>query len=282
MKLGIHLSSYTGDWADCGFDYIPHAARTGYTAVEFPLMAPMDYDYRKAKKLLRQYNLSCTCGTGVNIAEDPSSPDTAIRERGRQRLKKCVDIANELEADCLGGVLYAPWGQRKPRSEAEENYKWAQESLENVAAYAKEKGVLLSLEILNRYESYFMNTVEEGIRFIEKIDADNVGIHFDTFHAFIEEEDLEKAIAYGKNHIFHVHLCDNNRAAPGTGGVSWEKVKKGLASISYERYAMVENFILPGTEAGNETCIWRNSRYDVYRNAELAYEFLEKLFHDIM
>lgn len=282
MKLGIHLSSYTGSWEDCGFDYIPHAAQTGYQAVEIPLMNPQEYDWRKAGQLLRQYHLSCVCGTGVNLMEDPSSTDPVIRERGRQRLKKCIDIAQELEADCLAGVLYAPWGQKKPRSKAVENYKWAQESMAKAAGYAKEKGILLSLEILNRYESYFMNTVEEGTAFIQTIGADNVGLHFDTFHAFIEETDLEQALAYGKDHIFHVHLCDNNRAAPGTGGIPWEKVKNGLAAISYQRYAMVENFILPETEAGNETCIWRKSKYDVYQNAEKAYEFLEKLFHDMV
>lgn len=278
MKLGIHLSSYTADWNDCGFAYIPHAARTGYTAVEFPLMYPEDYDGKKAKELLKEYHLSCTCGTGMNEKEDPSSECEEVRQRGRKRLMRCIDIACELEADCLGGVLYAPWGMKKPRVQAEENYKWAADSLEQAAEYAEKMGVTLSLEILNRYESYFMNTIQEGLAFIRQIGRDNVKLHFDTFHAHIEEADIRQAILLGANNIFHVHLCDNNRCAPGSGSISFQQIKEALEEISYERYLMVENFILPNTEAGNESCIWRGQGKTVYENAEAAYSYLHEIF----
>lgn len=280
MKIGIHLSSYMGSWDESALDYIPHAAHTGYKAVELPLMIPDQYDCKKTKNLLREYEMECTCGTGVNPAEDPSSTDKEIRRKGIERLKKCISIASELEADCLGGVLYSPWGIRKPRGEAAENYKWAAESIAETADYAKRNGVTLSLEILNRYESYFMNTMEEGLDFIKKIGKPNVKLHFDTFHAFIEENDIKQAILKGNNQIFHVHLCDNNRCAPGTGRVDFKEIKDALTTIGYDRYLMVENFILPNTEAGNETCIWRDSKRTVYENAEMAFSYVNKLFSE--
>lgn len=278
MKIGIHLSSYTRDWSDDGLGFVRHAAETGYQAVELPLMFPDCYDVGKAKRLLREYHMDCTCGTGVNAAEDPSSADREIRGRGIERLKKCIQIASELNADCLGGVLYAPWGVRKPRAEASENYKWSEESICIAADYAKTCGITLSLEILNRYESYFMNTIEEGLQFLEKVDGNNVKLHFDTFHAYIEECDIRKAILKGGKQIFHIHLCDNNRGAPGTGRVPFQEIKEALLEIGYRRYLMVENFILPNTEAGNESCIWRENGRDVYQNAEAAYAYVEKLF----
>lgn len=210
--------------------------------------------------------------------EDPSSTDEEIRVRGIGRLKKCIQIASELKADCLGGVLYAPWGVRRPRAEAVENYKWARDSICIAADYAEKYGITLSLEILNRYESYFMNTVEEGLQFLEKVGRNNVKLHFDTFHAFIEECDIRKAILKGGRQIFHVHLCDNNRSAPGTGRVPFQEIKEALQEIGYHRYLMVENFILPNTEAGNESCIWRENEKDVYQNAEAAYAYAQELF----
>ncbi len=277
MKLGIHLSSYTADWKDCGFDYIPHAVKTGYQAVEFPLMYPEDYDKKRAKKLLKEYHISCTCGTGMNEREDPSSEQEEVRQQGMKRLMKCIEIAGELEADCLGGVLYAPWGLKKPRTEAAENYKWAMESLSKAADYAEKLGITLSLEILNRYESYFMNTIQEGLAFIRQIGKDNVKLHFDTFHAHIEEADIKRAVLLGGKDIFHVHLCDNNRCAPGTGSIDFQQIKSALDEISYERCLMVENFILPDTEAGNESCIWRSMGKTVYENAEAAYKYLSEI-----
>lgn len=278
MKLGIHLSSYTADWNDCGFAYIPHAARVGYEAVELPLMYPEDYDTRQAKKLLKEYHLSCTCGTGMNEGEDPSSENPEIRQKGIRRLMRCIDIASELETDCLGGVLYAPWGLKKPREEAAENYKWAADSLEKGAEYAGKKGITLSLEVLNRYESFFMNTVQEGLDFIRQIGRDNVKLHFDTFHAHIEEADIGQAVLSGGKHIFHVHLCDNNRCAPGSGSISFRRVREALEKISYDRYLMVENFILPNTEAGTESCIWRSAGRNIYENAQAAYSYLKEIF----
>ena len=66
MKIGIHLSSYTKDWSDDGLGFISHAAQTGYQAVELPLMFPECYDVWRAKRLLKEYHMECTCGTGVN------------------------------------------------------------------------------------------------------------------------------------------------------------------------------------------------------------------------
>ncbi|MEG1947154.1 MAG: sugar phosphate isomerase/epimerase family protein [Lachnospiraceae bacterium] len=278
MELGIHLSSYTKNWKDCGFGYMEHAARTGYTAVELPLMNPDTYDTAKAKELLKKYHLNCTCGTGVNFMEDPSSTDLEIRKKGKERLKKCIDIAAKLETDCLGGVLYAPWGLKKSRMQAQENYKIAAESMSEIAEYGKQYGITISLEILNRYESYFMNTVAEGQEFLKEIGNQNVKLHFDTFHSYIEETSIKEAIRTGQEDIYHVHLCDNNRCAPGTGAICWKEVKEGLEEIGYNRYVMVENFILPNTEAGMETCIWRESGRTVYENAEIAYCFLSNLF----
>lgn len=278
MKLGIHLSSYTEQWNDTGLEYIPHAAKTGYQGVELPLMEPYSYDVGRAKTLLKEYGLSCTCGTGVNVKEDPSSSDSGIRKKGVERLKRCVEICSELESDCLGGVLYTPWMAPKNRKSAGDSYKWAAESLRAAGSYAQEHGVILALEMLNRYEGSLLNKVEEGIHFLELAGEKNVMLHYDTYHAYIEESDPCKAILLGGEKIGHVHLCDNNRGAPGTGNVNWAGVKKALTEIGYTRWAMVENFVVPDCQVGDDVCIWSGTGVDKYTNAEMAFSFVSNLW----
>lgn len=280
MKLGIHLSTFTPSWEDDVFPYLELSARIGYQAVEFPLMYPFDFDVAQAAALLKKHGLSCTCGTGINPLEDVSSTDEAIRQAGVRRLKRCVEIAQELGSDCLGGVLYAPWGQRVSRQGAAARYQASLESLAQVADFAAPRGVTLSLELLNRYESFFMNNMQEGLDFLARLDRDNVKLHFDTFHAHIEERSLTEAICLGGEKIWHVHLCDNNRGAPGSGSIDFRAVLTALRRIGYDRNLMVENFVIPDCPAGEELCIWPRRWESPEQDAREAFLYMNRLLEE--
>jgi D-psicose/D-tagatose/L-ribulose 3-epimerase len=252
MKYGIHLSTFTKDWSEDVMQYISKVHDYGYDGVEFPLMSPLDFNTSKAKKLLRTYRLECTCGTGMNESRDISSKDKTIRENGINHLKSCINICNELESDCLGGVLYSPWGQCKMRSEAEDDIKRSLEALCEIGLYAEKNGVVLAMEILNRYESYFLNTVKQGKEYLKQIDSKNVKLHFDTFHSNIEEKNIYSAIKEGGQDIYHVHVSENDRGIPGTGSINWNSVKKGLREIKYNRWITLESFVASECSQGKD------------------------------
>ncbi|MFD3157863.1 sugar phosphate isomerase/epimerase family protein [Haloimpatiens sp. FM7330] len=277
MKLGIHLSTFTTSWEEDVLRYVKIASDIGYEGVEIPLVDPFEFQVKKAKKLLKENNLMCTCGTGLNPAIDISSVDKEVRIKGLEHLKKCIDICNELESDCLGGVLYAPWGMKKSRIEAVESIKYSIENLQKAAVYAKDKGVTLALEILNRYESYFLNTVKEGNKIIDEIGCENVKLHFDTFHSHIEENNLHEAIIEGGKNIYHVHFCENTRGVPGTGQIDWKSVISALRKIEYTRWITLENFVVPNCEVGKDVCIWREIEKDRYTAVKEGFEFMRKL-----
>ncbi|GAA0742598.1 sugar phosphate isomerase/epimerase family protein [Clostridium oceanicum] len=277
MKIGIHLSTFTKSWEEDIFQYFSVASKIGYDGVEIPIIDANNFDSKKSKKLLKENNLLCTCGTGLNIEKDISSIDKNIRDNGMKHLKKCIDICNELESDCLGGVLYAPWGMKKSRAEAKDNINFSIESLREIASYAEVRGVTLALEVLNRYETFFINTVEEGLDILKKIDSNNVKIHFDTFHGHIEEKSLKDAILKGGKNIFHVHFCENNRSTPGTGQINWREVKKALKEINYDRWITLENFTMPNCQVGNDVSIWRKTGESNYKVAELGFKFIKQL-----
>jgi len=281
MKFGIHLSTYTKSWAEDVFQYMPLTKELGYDGVEFPLMDPKSFDTTKAKNMLNEYELQCTCGTGLNPNRDISSLNIEAEENGIKHLKKCIDICNQLESDCLGGVLYAPWGQYMTREEGRANIEKSLENLNKIGEYAKEKGVVLALEMLNRYESYFINTVEDGKQYLKKINHPNIKLHFDTFHANIEERSLKEAITNGGKDIYHVHVCENNRGIPGTGNINWTQVRDALVDIKYDRWITAENFVMPNCEVGKDTFIWREIEESGKKVAQESIKFLKDLFTEL-
>ncbi|WP_105615603.1 sugar phosphate isomerase/epimerase family protein [Vallitalea okinawensis] len=277
MKFGIHLSTYTKTWDEDVFQYIEPSKVYGYDGVEFPLMNPEQFDIKKAKRRLKDYEMKCTCGTGLNNQRDISSLDTSIQENGLHHLRKCIDICNELETDCLGGVLYAPWGQYMTREEGKECIQTSLENLAKIGNYAKEKGVVLALEILNRYETYFLNTVEEGKNYIREINHPHIKLHFDTFHANIEEKSLKQALVNGNKDIYHIHFCENNRGVPGTGHINWQEVKEGIQDIGYNRWIILENFVMPNCEVGKDVFIWRSIDKSGNEVARKGIKFMKSL-----
>lgn len=279
MNIGIHLSTFTRRWNEDVFQYVSVAKEIGYDGVEFPLVDPFAFDYTYAKKLLAENNLKCTCGTGLNPIADISSVNEEKRLMGIEHLKKAIDICNHLESDTLGGVLYAPWGLKKSRAEAKEDILRSIDTLKDIDEYAQEKGVTLALEILNRYESYFINTVSEGLSLLKKIAGKNIKLHFDTFHAHIEEENMYEAILKGGDNIQHIHFCENTRGVPGTGQIDWSNVKKALKEINYDKWIMIENFVMSDCEVGNDVAIWHNRELNGFTAAYKAYQFTNNLLN---
>lgn len=278
MKFGVHLSTLTKSWDEDYYPYFQDIKNYGYDGVEFPLMHPENFDIKLAKEMLGRYELACTCGTGLDKTRDISSLDPIVNRRGIAHLKRCIDICNALETDVLGGVLYSPWGQCKPRRAASENIKRSLENLARLGDYAKEKGVYLALEMINRYESYFMNTVDIGMKYLKAIDHAHVKLHLDTFHANIEERSVREAIMTGRDAIYHMHFCENNRGIPGTGSINWEQVRAGIDAAGYDRWITLEAFVMANCQVGDDVYIWQNIHDNGHVVAKEGMQFMKTLF----
>ncbi len=70
-----------------------------------------------------------------------------------------------------------------------------------MADYAKEKGVNIAVEPINRYESYVCNTAENVLELIEKAGKDNLFLHLDTFHMNIEENNFRHHYFISKSKV---------------------------------------------------------------------------------
>jgi len=120
------------------------------------------------------------------------------------------------------------------REKAEE---WTIDCLRKCTEFAKEYNIGLTLEPVNRYESNFINTLNEGIEFIKRVGVSNLGLLADTFHMNI--------IIQAKDYITHVHFADSNRWAPGCGHLNFAKIVQTLKKIGYQGYVSAEILPLP-------------------------------------
>jgi D-psicose/D-tagatose/L-ribulose 3-epimerase len=118
--------------------------------------------------------------------------------------------------------------------------------------------VTLCIEPLNRFETYFLNTAADAVALMEAVNHPKVGILFDTFHANIEEKDVGAALRLCGKHLKHIHACENDRGAPGSGNVGWPGVFSAIKDIGYDGWVTIESFGGQIKEIAAAACIWRD------------------------
>ena len=120
---------------------------------------------------------------------------------------------------------------------------------------AREQGVKLIYEPLNRYETNMFNQLGAGADFLETLDSINVMLLADLFHMNIEEESIAGAIRANSGHIGHLHFADSNRRPVGMGHTDMTSIARALMDVGYEGYASAEVFPWPDPDAAAEQTI---------------------------
>jgi sugar phosphate isomerase/epimerase len=138
-------------------------------------------------------------------------------------------------------------GNEKP-AERIKQLEQITECIRKCAAYAAKKNVVINLEPINRYETFFLNSCEQAAQKIKEIDMFNIGILYDTFHSNIEDVDMLRTIDYYGKLIVHVHFADSNRQVPGEGHIPFERIVQKLVENSYDGYVSLEALNLPSAE----------------------------------
>jgi D-psicose/D-tagatose/L-ribulose 3-epimerase len=176
----------------------------------------------------------------------------------------------------LGGPLYAAIGQFSGRGPTEEEWIRSVSVMQQAADYAARAEIQLGFEFLNRFEIYLLNSTADTARYVSDVDRPNVGIHYDTFHAHIEEKDSPVAIREHADQISHIHISENDRSTPGRGQVAWDSTFDALAASGYDDWLTIEAFgaALPSLAAA--TKIWRRMFDDEEALAREGHDFIRR------
>lgn len=257
MKFGLNLLLWTGDLHDGLVPTLEKLKNMGYDGVELPMFNLTVEKYTPWAQRLDDLGLGRTGVTVRGEEDNPISPDPARRKAGVANNKRAVDCCHAAGCTHLCGPYHSALGYFTGQGPTADEWKWGVESMREVAEHAKQAGVTLCLEAVNRFECYFVNTHGELARFAKAVDHPNCRVMYDTFHSHIEEKDTVKAIRSCADVLAHVHISENDRSTPGTGNIRWKKTFDTLHEIGYDGWLMIEAFGLALPELVAATKIWR-------------------------
>ena len=253
---------------------------TGYDGVEIPISDGTASDYRRLGNKLKELGLGCTCVTSVFEAENPVSPDPAIRQKGVDQLKWRIDMGAELGAEVIAGPYHSAFALFSGAPPTAEERKWSAEVLHKAAEYAEGTGIILTPEALNRFECYLFNTLGDICELVRAVDHPNLKMIFDTHHAHIEEKDVVKAIETYAPYFGHVHISENDRGIPGSGQVRWDEVFSTLRRTGYNSWLTIEAFSRNNPEFASGINVWRNFAPDLESVYREGYAFISQKWEE--
>ncbi|WP_439570106.1 sugar phosphate isomerase/epimerase family protein [Roseovarius mucosus] len=252
--FGVHTSMWTMYWDRAGAERtIPAAAAYRMDFIEIALLDTSIVDAPHTRALLEQHNMRAVCSLGLPQESWASvNPDGAVAH-----LKNAIDKAAEMGAEALSGVTYGGIGERTGLPPTQAEYDNIARALEAAAAYAKARGLLLGIEPVNRYENHLLNTGWQARDMIERVGADNLFIHLDTYHMNIEEKGAANGILDAREHLRYIHLSESDRGTPGEGTCDWDEVFAALAAINFKGGLAMESFINMMPEVAYGLAVWR-------------------------
>ena len=252
--FGVHTSMWTMHWDRAGAEKtIPAAAAYKMDFIEIALLNTAIVDAAHTRALLEKHGLRAVCSLGLPQANWASvNPDGAI-----EQLTRSLDKAAEMGAEALSGVTYGGIGQRTGLPPTMEEYDNIAKALSAAARHAKKLGIAFGIEPVNRYENHLINTGWQARWMIEKVGADNIFIHLDTYHMNIEEKGAGNGILDARDHLRYIHLSESDRGTPGMGTCDWDEVYATLAAIGFKGGLAMESFINMPPEVGYGLAVWR-------------------------
>lgn len=270
MLLGFNLLLWTTHVTDEHLPLLAELKRAGYDGVELPIFEGTPEHFARIGRAARDEGLRCTAVTVLpDEAHDALSPDAASRRGAVDRLRWAVDCLKAAGGEVLCGPFHQPLGRFSGDPPTEEERARLVEVHREAARHAEAQGIRLSVEPLNRFECYVLNTVEDSVELARRVGSPGYGVLYDTFHANIEEKDPVGVITANLGAISHVHLSENDRGTPGKGHVPWVPTLRAFKQGGYEGWFTIEAFgrALPALAAA--TRVWRDffpNREEVYRS----------------
>jgi sugar phosphate isomerase/epimerase len=220
-------------------DSIDRLARFGYDAIELA-GEPDAFDAAAVRRRTEQAGIAVGSICSIYTAErDLSHPDAAVREQAAAYVRQVAEFAAAVGAPTMI-IAPAAVGRLAPLAAREDEWKWAVEGVRAGGEYAAGLGVNLTLECWNRYETYFLNRLEQAVELWNETGLSNGGVMGDTFHMNIEEDSIADAIRRTGPLLNHVHFADSNRSAPGQGHTDFGKILTALGEIDYQGYVTFE------------------------------------------
>jgi D-psicose/D-tagatose/L-ribulose 3-epimerase len=280
-KIGIYYAYWTRDWDADFHPYVDKVADLGFDVLEVNAGTVAHMSAAERKRLrdhagARGIELSYCIGLPPRF--DVASEDAGARREGIRFLGEIVGAIGDMGGGRLSGIVYGCWPALMPEGVTDKRpfLDRSVASLKQVLPLAEDRGVVLNMEVVNRFEQFLLNTAEEGLEFVQRMGSPNAKLLLDTYHMNIEEDSIGAAIATAGSFLGHVHLGESNRKPPGHGHIPWAELAGALRRIGYQGWLVMEPFLVPGGQVGRDIRVWRDvgKGMDLDREAGKAVRFM--------
>jgi D-psicose/D-tagatose/L-ribulose 3-epimerase len=270
VLLGFNMLLWSTHITEEHFPLFAKIKRAGFDGVELPIFEGTPEHFRTVGRAIRDNGLRATAVTVIPDAErNCVSADPVVRSAGLDHLKWAINCLAAAGGETLCGPFYQPLGvfTGDPPTKAERANVVSVHK--DAAAHAARHNIKLSVEPLNRFECYVLNTVADSADVVRQVNEPNYGLLY-------EEKDPVGVIAPNIAQINHVHFSENDRGTPGKGHVPWAATMKALKQSGYDGWCVIEAFGRALPDLAAATRVWR----DFFPDREEVYQFGGKFLRE--
>ena len=238
----------------------PRVKEMGFDLIEFGVEGTGDLDYKRASEIARDLGLGTSVCAAMGPDRDLIHPDESIRKSSAEYVRHCIDAA-----EVLGGAQRdrSAVQLRRPllaadAGRARERPRRPGDAAQGAVEVRRRSRRHACVEPLNRFETSFLNLAEQAIEVVDRVDHPSCGILLDTFHMNIEEKSIGDAIRAAGPRLKHLHTCENDRGAPGSGHVPWDEVAAACRDIDFDGPFVIESFTSAVKSIARAAAIWRS------------------------
>lgn len=279
MNFSINTVLFVSPFTNAHTNLFQKFKRWGYDSVELLIEDPGHIDPVFVKRELNKQNLRCgSVCAAMNPARDLRGSASSQRN-GVKYLCQLIDQMILLDCPILAGPVYSYVGRAEAYTPDEYRRQWKAvvRNLQQVTHYAEQHGRTVCFEPLNRFETDFINTLEQGMKLIEDVGSPALKLHLDTFHANIEEKFQGEAIRRAGRHLGHIHACGSDRGTPGNDHIDWVEIAAALKKIKYTGDVVLESVTLDVPRIARSAAIWRRMEPTRDEIAVDGLKFLKKV-----
>ena len=277
MKLGVSAFAWAGKMDRSLLDLLPALKDLGLDVFELPMFDPATLPVADIRRAFEDSGMECSICAILPRGINPIDTDREVRSKSLEHLKNCVKSTAELGAKLLGGPLYAPIGYLPEHRPTMEEWQWAIETFQVVGEMLDGYDITLSIEPVNRSETFFVRTATEAVALCDAVGHRRMGITIDTFHANIEEQKIAAAVVSAGHRLKHMHMSENDRGILGEGHVNFSEILEALRNIGYSGCLMLEGFGYMEGVKDAPGALWANMSTDPMKFASSGVSYLRSL-----
>jgi hydroxypyruvate isomerase len=218
-----------------------HAARLGFTAVEF--WWPADEDRAALVRQVRDLGLQVALfnfdGGDLAAGDRGLLNDPAREAQFHANLPIALELAHQLGCTRLNALV----GRALPNIPRDEQLARVRNNLQRACALAAEAGITVLVEAVNTWENpgYLLNNTTDTLAFIESVGAANLAYQYDVYHMQRMEGNICATISAHAHQIGHIQIADSpGRNQPGTGELNFPFIFAAIEQSGYSGFVGLE------------------------------------------